>query len=57
MLNAYHANSQTKFKTTMSSLYDFSDAYIPVSGRIKITTEGEDADEQGAEQKVSRQKK
>ena len=35
----YSANSQIKFKTTMikSSLYDYSDAYILVKGKITIT--------------------
>ena len=42
---ACNANSQIKFKTTMvkSSLYDYSDAYIFVEGKIKITGEGADA--------------
>ena len=40
----YNVNSQTKFKTTMlkSSLYDYSDAYIFVKGKITITGEGAD---------------
>ena len=38
-------NSQIKFKSTMlkSSLCDYSDAYILVKGKIKITGEGDDA--------------
>ena len=41
----YSVNSQIKFKTTMlkSSLCDFSDAYILVKGKIKITEVGDDA--------------
>ena len=41
----YDVNSQIKFKTTMlkSTLCDYSDAYIPVKGRIKITGAGDDA--------------
>ena len=39
----YDVNSQIKFKTTMlkSSLYDYSDAYIHVKGKITITGEGD----------------
>ena len=39
----YNFNSQIKFKTTMlkSSLYDYSDAYIHVKGKITITGEGD----------------
>ena len=39
----YNVNSQIKFKTTMlkSSLYDYSDAYIHVKGKITITGEGD----------------
>ena len=35
----YNTNSQIKFKTSMlrSSLFDYSDAYILVTGTIKIT--------------------
>ena len=35
----HNTNSQIKFKTSMSrsSLCDYSDAYIPVSGTITIT--------------------
>ena len=35
----HNTNSQIKFKTSMSrsSLRDYSDAYIPVSGTITIT--------------------
>ena len=35
----YNTNSQIKFRTLMlrSSLYDYSDAYILVSGTIAIT--------------------
>ena len=41
----YNANSQIKFKTTMlrSSLCDYSDAYICVKGKMKITGAGDDA--------------
>ena len=41
----YNANSQIKFKTTMlrSSLCDYSDAYICVKRKIKITGAGDDA--------------
>ena len=39
----YNVNSQIKFKTTMlkSSLCDYSDAYIHVKGKIKITGAGD----------------
>ena len=39
----YNVNSQIKFKTTMLkfSLCDYSDAYIHVKGKIKITAEGD----------------
>ena len=35
----YNVNSQIKFKTTIlkSSLYDYSDAYIHVKGRVTIS--------------------
>ena len=41
----YNVNSQIKFKTTMlkSSLCDYSDAYILVKGKIRITGAGDDA--------------
>ena len=41
----YNANSQIKFETTMlkSSLCDYSDVYILVKGKIRITGEGADA--------------
>ena len=41
----YNVNSQIRFKTTMlkSSLYDYSDAYFLVKGRITITGAGADA--------------
>ena len=41
----YNVNSQIKFKTTMLkySLYDYSDAYILVKGKITITGAGADA--------------
>ena len=41
----YNVNSQIKFKTTMlkSSLWDYSDAYIFVKGKITITEAGDDA--------------
>ena len=41
----YNVNSQIKFKTTMlkSSLCDYSDAYIPVKGRITIAGAGDNA--------------
>ena len=40
----YNTNSQTKFKTSMlrSSLCDYSDAYILVSGTMTITEEEAD---------------
>ena len=42
----YNINSQIKFKATMlkSSLYDYSDAYILVKGKITITGAGAGAD-------------
>ena len=42
---ACNVNSQIKFKTTMlrSSLCDYSDAYILVNGKIRITGAGDDA--------------
>ena len=41
----YSVNSQIKFKTTMlkSSLFDYSDEYIHVKGKITITVAGADA--------------
>ena len=41
---AYHTKSQIKFKTSMlrSNLYDYSDAYILVSGTITINGAGND---------------
>ena len=41
----YNVNSQIKFKTTMlkSSLWDYSDVYILVKGKIKIRGAGDDA--------------
>ena len=35
---AHNTNSQIKFNTSMfrSSLYDYSDAYIPVSGKMYL---------------------
>ena len=41
----YKVNSQIKFKTTMliSILCDYSDAYILVKGKIKITGAGDHA--------------
>ena len=41
----YFVNSQIKFKTTMlkSSLFDYSDAYILVKGKITIIGRGADA--------------
>ena len=41
----YNVNSQIKFKTTMlrSSLCDYSDVYILVKGKIKITGAGDNA--------------
>ena len=51
----YNVNSQIKFKAKMlkSSLFDYSDAYILVKGKITITRPGDDAaarqaDERGA---------
>ena len=51
----YNTNNQIKFKTTMlkSSLCEYSDAYIFVSGTITITGEGDDAgSRQGDERKL-----
>ena len=41
----YNTSSDIRFKITMlkSSLCDYSDVYIPVKGRIKITGAGYDA--------------
>ena len=41
----YNVNSQTKFKTTMlvSSVCDYSDAYILVKGKITINVAGDNA--------------
>ena len=41
----YNDDKQIKFKTTMikSTLCDYSDAYIPVKGKITITGAGTDA--------------
>ena len=41
----YNTNSQIRFKTSMlkSSLYDYSDAYILVEGRITVTGARTDA--------------
>ena len=49
----YNVNSQIKFKTTMlkSSLCDYSDAYIPVKGKITITEEGDDAEARQADER------
>ena len=40
----YSNDSQSKFKTSLlrSSLYDYSDAYVSVSGTTKIAGETED---------------
>ena len=40
----YNTNSQIKFKTSMikSSLYDYSDAYILVKGKITVVGAGAD---------------
>ena len=40
----YNANSQIKFKTTMliSSLYDYSDAYILFKGNIMVNNTAAD---------------
>ena len=40
----YNTNGEIRFRTIMlkSSLYDYSNAYIRVKGRIKITKEGGD---------------
>ena len=46
----YNANSQNTFKTSMlkSNLYDYSDAYILITGTITITGAGaDDAAKQG----------
>ena len=41
----YNTNSDIRFKTAMlkSSLFDYSDAYILIKGRIAITGIGDDA--------------
>ena len=39
----YNTSSNIRFKTTRSSLCDYSDAYILVKGRIAITGEGNNA--------------
>ena len=46
-------NSQVEFKTTMlkSSLYDYSDAYILVKGKITITGAGVDAEARQADER------
>ena len=48
-----NADSQIKFKTTMlkSSLCDYSDAYIFVKRKIKITGEGADAEARQAHER------
>ena len=40
----YNTNSQIKFKTSMikSSLYDYSDAYILIKGKITVVGAGAD---------------
>ena len=42
---AYNVNSQIKFKITLlkSSLYDYTDAYILVKGKITIAGAGKNA--------------
>ena len=44
-IGTYYVGSPIKFKTTMlkSSLWDYSDAYILVKGKITITGAGADA--------------
>ena len=51
----YNANSQIKFKTTMikSSLCDYSDAYILVKGKIRITG-AEDERDKGVDERDKR---
>ena len=50
---AYNVNSQIKFKTIMlkSSLWDYSDAYILVKGKITIAGAGNDAAARQADEK------
>ena len=49
----YNDGKQIKFKTTMlkSSLCDYSDAYILVKGKIKITGEGDNASVKQADER------
>ena len=49
----YNTNSQIKFKTSMltSSLCDYSDAYILVSGTITIDGQVDDDDTKQADEK------
>ena len=46
----YNTNGEIKFKICMlkSGLYDYTDAYIIVKGRVTITWAGVDADERQA---------
>ena len=48
----YNTNSDIRFKTTMlkSSLWDYSDAYILVKGRITITEAGDNAGSRQADE-------
>ena len=50
----YNTNSQIRFKTSMlrSSLCDYSDAYVLVSGTITITGEGGDDDAKWADERI-----
>ena len=49
----YNTKSDIRFKTAMlmSSLSDYSDAYIPVKGRITITGAGSDAEARQADER------
>ena len=52
----YNVNSQIKFKITMlkTSLYDYSDAYIPVKGTIAVNiTATADVDTNNTNKKVT----
>ena len=50
---AYNVNSQIKFKITMlkSSLYDYTDAYILVKGKITIAGAGKNATSKQADER------
>ena len=42
-IGVYNVNSDIRFKTTKSSLFDYSHVYILVKGRITVTGGGADA--------------